>query len=130
MIVLQLEQEVAASPYFVARHLQRGSGGAGSWVVSGTLGDGWYEGEVTVETGSRSEVTFADEWFDPAALQGFFDRIDRDQVCSALFQVLAGGRLQGACCGLGQSQRPAHHPASELSHLLVGSGDPGWAAVA
>lgn len=130
MIVLQLEQEVAASPYFVAHHLQRGSAGVGSWVVSGTLGDGWYEGEVTVELGARSDVTFADEWFDPAALQEFFGRIDRDQICGALLQVLATGRLQRACCGLGQSQHLAQHPAPGLGHGLLGSGDPGWAAVA
>lgn len=129
MIVLRLEQEVAASPYFIVHHLQRRAEGAPGWVVSGILGDGWYEGEVAVETGPRQAVTFADDWIAPTVLAEFFQRVDREQVCDALYRALAevsGGppTSQAAAC----RQRPHSHV--EAGHGLIASGEPCWSAVA
>lgn len=46
--------------------------------VSGTIGDGFYEGEVLVELGQKESVTFADAWLDRAGLTEFLAR------CAAL----------------------------------------------
>lgn len=130
MIVLRLEQEVAASPYFVIHHQEESVFGAPTRVVSGILGDGWYEGEVAVEIGERQGVTFADEWFDRAGLQEFFDRVGRDQICSALYQALASVDNK---CSLVSDAKPewmVPHCAVNTGHGLIGSGEPGWAAVA
>lgn len=129
MIVLHLEQEVAASPYFIVHHLQRRAEGAPGWVVSGTLGDGWYEGEVAVEVGPRQAVTFADDWIAPVALAEFFARIDREQLCNALFQALAvvSEDLPNTEATPNR-QRPHWHVAS--GHGLIASGEPCWSAVA
>jgi len=129
MIVLHLEQEVAASPYFIVHHLQRRSEGPHGWVVSGTLGDGWYEGEVAVEIGSRQAVTFADDWFAPAVLAEFFQRVDREQLCSALYQALtAVSEDPPTARAATRRQSPHWHGAAE--HGLIASGEPCWSAVA
>jgi hypothetical protein len=130
MIVLCLEQEVAASPYFVIHHQELSSAGGPTWVVSGILGDGWYEGEVAVEIGARQGVTFADEWFDRPALHAFFDRVGRDQICSALYQALASADRKGFFVSAAETTRTVPHCAAGTGHGLVGSGEPCWAAVA
>ncbi len=130
MIVLQLEQEVAASPYFIIHHQELSSLEASTWVISGILGDGWYEGEVAVEIGAHQGITFADEWFNRLALKDFFNRVDRDQICAALYQALActdTGRTFNRASG---AEQTFPHYALESSHGLIGSGEPCWAAVA
>ncbi|MFO7984069.1 MAG: hypothetical protein R6V08_11500 [Desulfuromonadales bacterium] len=54
------------------------------FALSGTLGDGHYEGDVMVEVGMEVDITFADLWLNRAGLQTFFDRVDRNMVESAL----------------------------------------------
>ncbi len=130
MIVLRLEQEVAASPYFVIHHQEPSSSGGPTWVVSGILGDGWYEGEVAVEIGARQGVTFADEWFDRPALNDFFNRIGRDEICAALYQALTSTDTGSSFGGAAETQRTAPHYAAGSGHGLIGSGEPCWAAVA
>ena len=130
MIVLQLEQEVAASPYFIIHHQELSSSEASTWVISGILGDGWYEGEVAVEIGACQGITFADEWFNRLALKDFFNRVDREQICVALYQALAStdkGRTFNRAAG---AEQTVPHYALESGHGLIGSGEPCWAAVA
>ncbi len=130
MIVLHLEQEVAASPYFVIHHQEPSSSEASTWVFSGILGDGWYEGEVAVEVGARQGVTFADDWFDRLALNSFFKRIDRDQICAALYQALAFTDTGWFAKGAANSKQTVPHYVPVTRHGLIGSGEPGWTAVA
>lgn len=130
MIVLCLEQEVAASPYFDIHHQEESSSGASTWVVSGILGDGWYEGEVAVEIGDQQGVTFADEWFDRTGLHAFFDRVGRDQICNALYQALASADRNSSFVSGAETKRTVPHYAVKTGHGLVGSGEPCWAEVA
>ncbi|APG27288.1 hypothetical protein A7E78_05195 [Syntrophotalea acetylenivorans] len=130
MIVLCLEQEVAASPYFVIHHQEESWSGAPTRVVSGILGDGWYEGEVAVEVGDRQGVTFADEWFDRAGLQAFFDRVGRDQVCAALYQALDSPERKSPFGGETEPKPTVPHYAANAGHGLIASGEPCWRAVA
>ncbi len=88
MFVLDLDREVSASPYFVPHSLQRNLADGDSWVVSGTLGDGWYEGEIALETGFCSRITFADEWFAPSLLKDFLNRYGREEIHRALIRAL------------------------------------------
>lgn len=130
MIVLCLEQEVAASPYFVIHHQEESSSEAATWVVSGTLGDGWYEGEVAVEIGAGQGVIFADEWFDPAGLRAFFDRVGRDQICRALYQALASADRNDSFVSEAKTKRTIPNYTVGTGHGQIGSGEPCWAAVA
>ncbi len=130
MIVLCLEQEVAASPYFVVHHQEESFSGSGTRIVSGTLGDGWYEGEVAVEIGDQQGVTFADEWFDRNGLQAFFDRVGRDQICTALFQALDFTERDCFVDSEVEPERPVSHYVSSDGHGLIGSGVPCWADAA
>ena len=130
MIVLQLEQEVAASPYFVIHHQEPSSSGESTWVVSGILGDGWYEGEVAVEVGACQGVTFADEWFDRLALNDFFNRVDREQVCAALYRALAVPYTERFSNCVADSKQTVPHYVPGTRHGLIGSREPCWIAVA
>lgn len=130
MIVLCLEQEVAASPYFVIHHQEESFAGSGTRIVSGTLGDGWYEGEVAVEVGDRQGVTFADEWFDRNGLQAFFDRVGREQICAALFQALDSTERNSSFVREAELERTVPHYAVSGGHGLIGAGEPRWAEVA
>jgi hypothetical protein len=56
--------------------------------VCGTVGDGQYEGEVLVEVGSSSEVTFADAWLGGAGLVDFLRRCGTETLESALIDVV------------------------------------------
>lgn len=94
MIVLKLNQETAGTVYFDIHHLHlHQEKDQARYVASGILGDGWYEGEVAVTLGYPWQVTFADEWLDRGALQEFFSRVAREEVCAALAATLEGARL-------------------------------------
>ncbi len=94
MIVLKLNRETAGTVYFDVHHLHlRQEKDQARYVASGTLGDGWYEGEVAVTLGAPWQVTFADEWLDREALEEFFNRVAREEVCAALAATLDGARL-------------------------------------
>lgn len=54
--------------------------------VSGTVGDGGYEGEVLVETGRDAVVTFADAWLGGLGFREFLDRCDVDMLERALIE--------------------------------------------
>jgi hypothetical protein len=58
--------------------------GETGFVVTGTLGDGLYEGEVQVEVSSTVETVFLDEGLDPQAVAPFFRRFGREEVCTAM----------------------------------------------
>jgi len=136
MIVLGIHQETAGAVYFDIHHLQvRQEEQQPCYMVSGTLGDGWYEGEISVNFGDGMEVTFADEWFDIAALREFFGRVDREEVCAALAEV-----LDEAICSFAPAQRPSdvsgreamnrsgYCCGSSARHPAVSSGEPWWQA--
>ena len=72
-----------------ARHESAGEG----FALTGTLGDGLYEGEVLLEIGEKVEVTFIDEWLGCAELNRFFRRVEREALDSALAEAVAEMRF-------------------------------------
>lgn len=56
--------------------------------ISGTIGDGSYEGEVLVELGNSESVTFADAWLRNDGFSEFVDRCDLSLLKSALIDSL------------------------------------------
>ncbi len=54
--------------------------------ISGTIGDGCYEGEVLVEVGRNDSVTFADAWLGGSGFSEFMDRCNADVLESALLE--------------------------------------------
>lgn len=64
-------------------------GGSDHLVISAILGDGWYEGEVAVEIGSRVCVTFADQYLDEQRIAPFFERIERAELEQAILAAVS-----------------------------------------
>ena len=54
--------------------------------ISGTIGDGCYEGEVLVEVGRNDSVTFADAWLGGSGFSEFIDRCGSDVLEGALLE--------------------------------------------
>lgn len=52
--------------------------------ISGTIGDGCYEGEVLVEVGRSDSVTFADAWLGGSGFSEFLGRCSVDALERAL----------------------------------------------
>lgn len=52
--------------------------------ISGTIGDGCYEGEVLVEVGRNDSVTFADAWLGGPGFSEFMERCNSDVLEKAL----------------------------------------------
>jgi hypothetical protein len=148
MIVLKLDRETAGTVYFDIHHLHlRQERDQARYVASGTLGDGWYEGEIAVTLGDPWQVTFADEWLDWEALQEFFSRVAREEVCAALAATLDGARLciaadDGPAVSIGNPSgraagerernpdRFSRQNCRQTGFSGVASGEAGWPAVA
>jgi len=85
MLVITLGEQSGETIYFDIHHLEwRQERDKPHWAVSGLLGDGWYEGEVLVEVGEKSEVTFADEWLGRPQIGELFQRLGRERLREAL----------------------------------------------
>jgi hypothetical protein len=56
--------------------------------ISGTIGDGCYEGEVLVEIGVVDSVTFADAWLGGTGYSEFLDRCDATILKSTLIETV------------------------------------------
>ena len=67
--------------------------GRSFFAISGVCGDGRWEGEVLIEVGAETTVTFVDDYLDPSRLRDFFGRHERSRVEAALRQALAGMQI-------------------------------------
>jgi hypothetical protein len=56
--------------------------------ISGTIGDGCYEGEVLVEVGRNDSVTFADAWLGGSGFTEFLARCGADALERALLETV------------------------------------------
>lgn len=63
--------------------------------ISGTIGDGQYEGDVLVEFGRTEEVTFVDAWLGGSGYREFAARFDLDRLQKDLLASLRGMGLLG-----------------------------------
>ncbi|BCR05242.1 hypothetical protein DESUT3_23110 [Desulfuromonas versatilis] len=91
MVWLNMMAENGSGLYLDIHGIEpRGVAGGTVIAVSGTVGDGRYEGEVLVEVGARTGVTFADEWLDGASLREFFGNAARGELETALTEAVAG----------------------------------------
>ncbi len=97
---------------------QRRSPGGAVLAISGLVGDGRYEGQVLIEVGSRVEVTFVDQWLDPAELKEFFSRVERDEVERALEETVAAMSLEEKIRMIVEAPRSnaAHRPHTSNPH--------------
>jgi hypothetical protein len=134
MIVLDVQQETAGAVYFDIHHLQvQKSRKEPCYLIAGTLGDGWYEGEVSVTFDAEMEVTFVDEWMDRSSLAEFFGRVKREDICAALSGILkeAIGCLpsfKGDSAGGEGIVRSVSCYKKRMDHGAVSEGLPQWIA--
>ncbi|ABA88469.1 hypothetical protein Pcar_1220 [Syntrophotalea carbinolica DSM 2380] len=94
MLVLSLGEQSGETVYLDIHHAewcQRS--GTPRWALSALLGDGWYEGEVLIESGDQVQVTFADEWLGCSRIGEFFERVDRERLLAAIGKALMGRGL-------------------------------------
>jgi len=108
MVWLDVMGNDGNSLYFVTDRIERLPGTrAAGFAVSGILGDGRYEGEVIIEVGDRSAVTFVDAWLASRDFNRFAASIDRERVTAALTEVAEGlaRNLSGAGNPVPRSRR-------------------------
>ena len=72
--------------------------------ISGTVGDGCYEGEVLVELGRTDSVTFADAWLNGFGYSEFIRRCDLDLLEDALLDAV--------------SEMPVFHTKRSQPHVI------------
>jgi hypothetical protein len=90
MIWLQTEEQNGNALYLdIHRVEQRQQGGRVCFSVAGMLGNGRDEGEVLVEIGTGSEVTFVDEWLPGQRVPAFVFDVGRETVTGALIEAVA-----------------------------------------
>jgi hypothetical protein len=92
MVYIGTTAEDGSAVYFDVRSIERCTDGIR---VTGTIGDGQYEGEVLVELGSSSEVTFVDAWLGGLGYREFITRFDREVLQQDLLDSLRSIPLLG-----------------------------------
>lgn len=88
MVWLNAADENGNGLYLNIHRIEQREGAA--FALHGTMGDGFYEGEVLVEVAVGVKVTFADEWLDRRTLEEFFLRVPRSEVEGAVAEKAAG----------------------------------------
>jgi hypothetical protein len=85
MIYIGTNESNGSAIYFDIHSAERQAGGVR---ISGTIGDGSYEGEVLVEVGRIESVTFADAWLGGAGFSEFIGRCNVMAVEKALLETV------------------------------------------
>ena len=88
--------------------------------ISGTIGDGCYEGEVLVEVGRSDSVTFADAWLGGSGFAEFLDRCGSDALEKALLDSVRELPVKHA-----RRSRP-HGNGMTYAGALVTESSPVW----
>lgn len=117
MIYIGATNDIGSAIYFdihVAERLGR------NLCISGTLGDGSYEGEVIVEIGRTDCVTFADAWLGGFGFADFTRRCDMELIEDALLDSLRVMPLFGA------PRVQPHGPHRDLNEPVVTEEPPLW----
>ena len=81
MIYIGTTEDSGSAIYFDIHAAERQGRGVR---ISGTIGDGCYEGEVLVEVGHSESVTFADAWLGGSGFSEFMERCSSDVLEIAL----------------------------------------------
>lgn len=83
MIYIGTTEESGSAIYFdIYSAVRQGRGMS----ISGTVGDGCYEGEVLVEVGRSESVTFADAWLGGSGFVEFMARCNSDVLEQSLLE--------------------------------------------
>lgn len=117
MIYIGSTEDNGSAIYFDIHSVERQGRGLR---VSGTLGDGCYEGEVLVEVGRNDAVTFADAWLGGAEFDEFLTRCRRDILEQALLETVRDMPLFRW-----QPARP-HGNSSNHAHVIACECQPLW----
>jgi len=85
MIYLDTMETEAQGLYLDIHTVERRGRGV---VVSGTVGDGFYEGDVLIDMGAGCDVTFVDHWLGGNGFAPFLDRWGADALRRALLKAV------------------------------------------
>jgi hypothetical protein len=88
--------------------------------ISGTIGDGCYEGEALVELGRSESVTFADAWLGGDGFSEFVDRCDLLILESDLLDTVREMPI------FHSSRMQPHGPHRVLRNSVIGEDLPLW----
>lgn len=84
MVWLNANEKHGCALYFDIYRTERHEDPTPRYTFAGILGDGRFEGEVQIEIGPSVNITFADAWLNPSALEEFFTRVAQAEVELAL----------------------------------------------
>lgn len=121
MVYIETVADNGSAVYFDIHATERFAEGVR---ISGTIGDGQYEGEVLVECGEIADVTFADAWLGGEGYREFMARCDLDSLRQALLDVVSG-------LSLFPTRRDAPHSNKGVQRGLgIAETGPFWRGVA
>ena len=113
MIYIGTTQDNGSAIYFDIHAAERQGRGMR---ISGTVGDGCYEGEVLVEVGRNDCVTFVDAWLGGTGFREFIDRCSGGDLEEALLDSVRGMPIfqsrndqphwNSGFCSVGQLREP------------------------
>lgn len=91
MLYLTIDNQESGSLYLDVQNVEeRSYRGRNFFAINGVCGDGLWEGEVLLEVGEETTVTFIDAYFDTDRLRDFFFRHEQARVEAALRQAVTG----------------------------------------
>lgn len=111
MIYIGTTDNNGSAIYFDIHSAVKRNGGIS---VSGTIGDGSYEGEVLVEIGRNETVTFADAWLGGDGFRDFLARCDVAGIEKTLLESLREMPLLRA-----RRYRPHSHGAVQPASVVM-----------
>lgn len=119
MVWLQETTTAGHGLYFEIRSLEKQmKHGIPVAIVTATLGDGSYEGDVLVEFGVSTDVCFVDHWLDPDALKTFFEQIDHQRLQDEIVAVCEDRvQIQRTVLPHGTAPRRMERPRGGLSSV-------------
>lgn len=92
--------------------------------VCGMIGDGQYEGEVLIEIGTDTEVTFADAWLGADGFREFIGRCDLPTLCDDLL-----ASLEDCLPSIGRNRNYPVRPKGRCRGTCANESGPFWSVV-
>ncbi len=88
MVWLNVADENGSALYFDVEKVERAQNGkSAGYSLSGTIGNGQYEGQVLVDIGAVGEVVFVDQWLGDAGFSDFNRQVDIEKLRQSIIEV-------------------------------------------
>ncbi len=131
MVWLNVTDENGSALYFDVEKVEKTRiGKRGGYSLSGTIGNGQYEGEVLVDIGEVGEVVFVDQWLGDDGFSAFNRQVDIDEVRLSIIEVAASFESGWLGAEAGAQRQGDHRYGEPHSCPRVKEDSVCWTAVA